>query len=216
MKEECNGPGRNLEKSKKTFENSWTEDEMKEFMKDNQHQLNEIHKEYETKIRNAYELNSIEMDQYFCFTYYIKTYPDLDFMDKAHSYSRDERINSRDNYGCFIENLWLQLDVEGKKCGCPECTKGICKIDCTSCEDDFISYHKHYWADKCEKIIRQRLQKRSYRTCYFCQKSIPTEEFEEVESLYYKTFTRLHQDSCAKKHGFLTMKELESRSCGFN
>ena len=62
----------------KTFEGSWSNEEIYEFLKDILFQIKEIFNNYETEIKNAYENNSMEMDQYFCFTYYINTYPNLD------------------------------------------------------------------------------------------------------------------------------------------
>ena len=62
----------------KTFEGSWSTEEMNEFSKNTLFQIKEIFNNYETEIKNAYENNSMEIDQYFCFTYYINTYPNLD------------------------------------------------------------------------------------------------------------------------------------------
>ena len=62
----------------KTFEGCWSNEEIYEFLKDILFQIKKIFNNYETEIKNAYENNSMEMDQYFCFTYYINTYPNLD------------------------------------------------------------------------------------------------------------------------------------------
>ena len=170
-----------LEEIKRTFENSWSGEEMKEFTKNTLFEIKEVYNQYETQIKNAWEDNSIEMDQYYSFTYYIQTYPKLDFMDKAHSrgLERNEEINHKDNYGRLIENLWLQLDVEREKCACDACAFGeYCKIGCKDekCVQDIkLGAYRHQCAlDKeCEKIQRQRMFKKSYRTCRFCQKNIP-------------------------------------------
>ena len=203
-----------LEEIKRTFENSWSGEEMKEFTKNTLFEIKEVYNQYETQIKNAWEDNSIEMDQYYSFTYYIQTYPKLDFMDKAHSrgLERNEEINHKDNYGRLIENLWLQLDVEREKCACDACAFGeYCKIGCKDekCVQDIKSgAYRHQCAlDKeCEKIQRQRMFKKSYRTCRFCQKNIPKDEFEKVKSSYEHTFTKKHMEPCARKHGFFTIR----------
>ena len=45
-------------------------------------------------------------------------------------------INIKDDYGCLIENLWLQLALDTQKCACDRCTyieytDYFCKIDCS-------------------------------------------------------------------------------------
>ena len=181
---------------------------MKEFTKDTLFQIKEIFSDYETEIKNAYENNLVEMDQYFCFTYYINTYPNLDFMNNT------KDLYLKDNYGYLIENLWLQLNVEGENCACDTCTyKGYCKIDCKEekCCMNFDSFQSIFWHQyalegDCEKIVRQEVLKKSYRTCRFCQKNIPKDEFEKVKKSLYNeyTFLPLHMGPCAKLHGFLT------------
>ena len=189
-----------LEEIKNTFKDSWSSKDVDDFIEDNQLQIEDIFCQYETEIKLADELNDIEMENYYCFTDYIKIYPNLDFMDRAHSHKKGstEQLIDDDEYGYLIENLWLQLDVEREKCGCHACTIKYCKIDCTDC----VPWHKRYWTKECEKIIRQRLKKRSYRTCRFCQKDIPKEDFEDKERPYDQEFTRLHIHNCAKNHGF--------------
>ena len=129
---------------------------MKEFMKDNQLRIEEIYEQYDTEIKNAKEYCSIEMGSMYCFTDYIKTYPNLDFMDKAHSHRQasTEQIINDDKYAQLIESLWLELDVEREKCCCDACTKEYCKIDCTNCPSNvYINFHKYFWSKDCEKII---------------------------------------------------------------
>ena len=136
---------------------------------------------------------------------FVDSYPTLDFENQARKpYYGEQAIE--DQYGNFIEKLWIQLEVEKENCACPACTKKYCKIDCTDCTEKInFHYHHNYWQKKCEKITRQRLKKRSYRTCRFCQKNIPKDEFEKLKYSYDdNTFTRLHMDPCAKKHGFIT------------
>ena len=188
----------------KTFEGSWSTEEMKEFSKDTLFQIRNIFNNYESEIKTAYENNSMEMDQYFCFTNYIDTYPSLDFMNEI------KELYLKDNYGALIENLWLQLDVEGENCACETCTfKGYCKIDCKEekcCIDIEYEHFRHKYAldEECEKIARQRVLKKSYRTCRFCNQKILKDEFEKakINSLEY-TFIPLHMGPCAKLHGFL-------------
>ena len=52
--------------------------------------------------------------------------------------------------------------------------------------------------------------KKSYRTCRFCQKDIPKDEFEKVKCKYEHTFTFRHMEPCARKHGFLTRRNYSS------
>ena len=61
--------------------------------------------------------------------------------------------------------------------------------------------------EDCQKIVRQRMLKKSYRTCRFCHQKISKDEFEkaEIRSTQYK-FILLHMEPCAKLHGFLTDK----------
>ena len=110
----------------------------------------------------------------------------------------------------MIENLWLQLNVEREYCACGTCTfKGFCKIGCEEekCFEN-IEYdhyiHKYALEEDCEKISRQRVLKKSYRTCRFCHQNIPKDEFEKakIAPLEY-TFIPLHMGPCAKLHGFL-------------
>ena len=189
----------------KTFEGSWSTEEMKEFSKDTLFQIKEIFNNYETEIKNAYRNNSVEMDQYFCFTYYINIYPNLDFMNNI------KELYVKDYYGELIEKLWLQLNVEGKNCACDTCTfKGYCNIDCKEdkcCMDIKYEHYIHNYAleDDCEKIVRQRVLKKSYRTCRFCGQKIPKDDFEKakISATEYK-YIPLHMGPCAKLHGFLT------------
>ena len=196
-----------LEEIKHTFKESWSSKDMDEFLEDNQSQIEDIFCQYETEIQTV-DQNSVKRPymQYYCFTDYIKTFPNLDFMDKAHSQrsGSTEQLIDDDKYGYLIESLWLQLDVEREKCSCHACTTEYCKADCTDakCTMHNVTWHKIYWTKECEKIIRQRLKKRSYRTCRFCLKDIPKDDFEKVKCSYEQTFTRLHMDPCAKKHGF--------------
>ena len=147
------------------------------------------------------------MESYFCFTDYINTYPNLDFLDKDHAHRKasTEQMIKDDRYAQLIESLWLELDVEREKCCCHACTEEYCKIDCTNCTCNvWVNFHRYFYHNDCEKIIRQRLKKRDYRTCRFCQKDIPKDEFEEEISSYEHDFSRLHMNPCAEKHGFLT------------
>ena len=217
----CNGTRcewalKKLREIERTFQrphNRWEDEEMTEFKKETLFQISKIYTKYDSDIKNADKLNSVEMDQYFCFTNYIKTYPTLDFMNKYRSYGpdRNEMINFKDDYGCLIENLWLQLALETQKCACDRCTyieytDYFCKIDCKK-------EHTHEYVlnigvnpeKDCQKIRRQRFLKKPYRTCIFCQNNIPAEEFEQIESSYHHTFAPLHMKHCAKNHGFMEL-----------
>ena len=123
---------------------------------------------------------------YFAFSEVIDSYPKLDLEDRAHSKIRNEcnghwdderkewlwqhccgclEQSVEDNYGVLIEKLWIELDVEEQKCACYVCT--------------YKGSHIFGLRRNCDKNIRQRLKKRPYRTCRFCQKKIPTNQFEE-------------------------------------
>ena len=207
-----------LEEIQKTFVDSWTEEEKKEFTKNTLFEIKEIYDQYESDIESAWKDNSMEMDSYYCFTHYILTYPRIDFMDKANARGNDrnEEINLKDNYGRLMENLWLQLDVERKNCACDACAcKDYCRIKCKDekCLPQHpypMILHKYALEKECEKIKRQRLLKKSYRTCRFCQKDIPKDEFEKVKCKYEHTFTFRHMEPCARKHGFLTRRNYSS------
>ena len=102
-----------------------------------------------------------------------------------------------DNFGILIEKVWTQLNVEEQKCACYQCTyKGKCE-KCPDCNRS----HTYSWNhDHCDKIIRQRLKQRPYRTCRFCQKNIPTDQFEKLEYAYNNSYDiSLHLKPCSQK-----------------
>ena len=98
----------------------------------------------------------------------------------------------------YIGNI-CSVDVEEQKCACNQCTFRWSK--CEKCPDCNDSDHKYSWnLGNCDKVIRQTLTQRPYRTCRFCQKNIPTDQFEKVEFVYNNSYDiSLHLKPCSQK-----------------
>ena len=136
-----------LNEIQNTFKNNWPLKDMEEFMEDNQLQIEKIFTQYINEIENAFAKFD-GMKSYFCFTDYINTYPNLDFLDKDHAHRKasTEQMIKDDRYAQLIESLWLELDVEREKCCCHPCIKEYCKIDCTDCTcNDHSNFHQFFF-----------------------------------------------------------------------
>ena len=115
-----------------------------------------------------------------------------------------ELIITDDNYGQLIESLWLQLDIEKQHCWCDACVSNYCKKGCYDCPVlGGVEMHEYFWKKDCEKLIRQRLKKRTYRTCRFCGKDIDKDLFEKAHYSKRNEFVNLHMNKCARECGFL-------------
>ena len=168
-----------LEEIKKTFAGSQQIEEVTSIVQDAHAKVEEIYKEYKDEIDKTYQNCNISI-HYYAFSKVIDSYPKLDFEDEAHSKKAnccplvpnqchgwtqccgclEQGID--DNFGILIEKVWTQLNVEEQKCACYQCTyKGKCE-KCPDCNRS----HTYSWNyDHCDKIIRQRLKQRPYRTC---------------------------------------------------
>ena len=189
-----------LEEIQRTFKESSQYEDITAVIQEARIQIEEIYKQYDIEIDNA-ERSDIKV-HYFCFTEVIESYPDLDFENKV--YWREGHYNEQsieDNYALLIDKLWLQLEVEKEKCACDNCSyrsksekcqiPSLCKYGKSS--------HSHIATWDCEKIIRQRLKQRPYRTCHFCQENIPKDQFERKGTLYREgRFVNIHFKTCAR------------------
>ena len=182
------------------------------------YKVEKIYKGYKAEIDETYQNCNISI-HYYAFSKVIDSYPKLDFEDEAHSkiknrcpwvpnHSHDWRWTQccgcfeqaiEDDYGLLIEKLWTHLNVEEQKCACYVCTYRYNK--CKKCPDCNDSDHTFSWDQlNCDKVIRQRLKQRPYRTCRFCQKDIPTDQFEKVEFVYNNSYDiSLHLKPCSQK-----------------
>ena len=91
----------------------------------------------------------------------------------------------KDNYGDFIEKLWVDLEIDREPCKCNTCF-----------------FHGIGW---CERIVRQRRINSPIKTCPVCQKEIPKDEYEvkrKYSSIYEgMNYFDFHTEICARDHG---------------
>ena len=91
----------------------------------------------------------------------------------------------KDNYGDFIEKLWVDMEIDREPCKCNTCF-----------------FHGIGW---CERIVRQRRINSPIKTCPVCQKEIPKDEYEvkrKYSSIYEgMNYFEFHTEICARDHG---------------
>ena len=140
----------------------------KDLLKDAHIKIQDIYKQYDDDITFSYKQYEFEF-KYFCFTCIVKWYPKLDYKYEVGDINYELKMD--DNYGVLIKKLWVQLEVEERKCACIVCTENP----------------KGSRVYSCSKVVWQKYINRPYRTCPIYQLNISTEEFDGDGHFQYKT-----------------------------